>query len=214
METNSSRKGSGCSSIKVLTGCGGLAVLIPLLLVVFYIGLWGLGGILVIADRLQPSNAIVVLSGGTNERIKYAAALYRDGMAEYLILTETGIRYPGNPTPATGYAIDLAVDQGVPEEVILTPETVVDSTADEALTVKRTAEASDFSRLIVVTDPYHTFRTRLIFQTVFRGSGIKVMVHPASGHWYDSSTWFLSKTGWNTTLSEYVKIIGFLLGIR
>ena len=214
METKSKKKGTGCLSFKLFTGCGGVAVGIPLILLAIYIGLWGMGGLLVIADKLQPSDAIVVLSGGSNERIKYAASLYHDGFGEYLILTETGITYPGNPKVATQYSRELAMDQGVPEEVILAPETVVNSTADEAQTVRNTAEASDFLRLIVVTDPYHTFRTRLIFQTIFRGSGIKVMVHPASGHWYDSSTWFLSRDGWNTTLSEYVKTIGFLLGVR
>jgi uncharacterized SAM-binding protein YcdF (DUF218 family) len=203
----------GCL-VKSITGCGSLVIGIPLLLLALFIGLWGLGGILIIADKLQPADAVVVLSGGDNDRIKYAAQLYRDGFGRYLILTETGISYPGNPKPATVRAIELAMDQGVPEEVILAPEAVVDSTADEARTVRNTAEASDFTKLIVVTDPYHTFRTRLIFRTIFRGSGIKVMVHPVSGHWYESSTWFLSREGWSTTVSEYIKTIGFLLGIR
>jgi uncharacterized SAM-binding protein YcdF (DUF218 family) len=214
METKSSRNRSGCFPSKLFAGCGWIAVGIPLVLLVIYIVLWGMGGVLIIADRLQPADAIVVLSGGSNERIKYAANLYRDGLGEYLILTETGISYPGNPKVATQYARELAIDQGIPEEYILAPETVVDSTVDEAQIVRSTAESSDFSRLIVVTDPYHTFRTRLIFQSVFRDSGIKIMVHPASGHWYDSSTWFLSRSGWNTTMLEYIKIIGFIFGLR
>ncbi len=196
------------------TGCGSLALLIPLLLLVLFLGLWGLGGVLIVADHLERANAIVVLSGGDTERIKYAAKLYRDGYGEYFILTETGIRYPGNPTTATQMAIDLANDQGVPENVILSPEVVVNSTADEAQTVRKTAEASDFTSLIIVTDPYHTFRTRLIFRSVFRGSGIKIMVHPVSNHWYDSITWFLSLDGWYTTLSEYIKSFGFIVGVR
>lgn len=214
MDARTPVKKKGCLSFNFFTSCGGFAVGIPLLLLAIYFCLWGLGGVLIIADRLQPADAIVVLSGGSNERIKYAAKLYHDGLGQYLILTETGIRYPGDPTAATGYAINLALDQGFPEVVILTPETVVDSTSDEAKTVRNTAEASGFSKLIVVTDPYHTFRTRLIFQTIFHNSGIKIMVHPSSEKWYDSSTWFLSRNGWTTTLSEYVKTIGFLLGIR
>jgi uncharacterized SAM-binding protein YcdF (DUF218 family) len=203
----------GCLG-KSLAGCGGLVIGIPLLLLIAFIGLWGLGGILVVADRLESADAIVVLSGGDDERVKSAAQMYKDGFGRYLILTETGISYPGNPKPATARAIDLAIDQGVPEDMILTPEVVVSSTADEARTVRHTAEASDFTRLIVVTDPYHTFRTRLIFRWIFRGSGIKIMVHPTSGHWYDSFNWFLSLDGWKTTLSEYVKTAGFLLGFR
>jgi uncharacterized SAM-binding protein YcdF (DUF218 family) len=203
----------GCLGKSALS-CGGLVIGIPLLILIVLIGLWGLGGILIVADGLQSSDAIVVLSGGDNERVKYAANLYRNGFGRYLILTETGISYPGNPKPATARAIDLAVDQGVPEELILAPEVVVNSTADEAQTVRNTAEASDFTSLIVVTDPYHTFRTRLIFRWIFRGSGIKIMVHPTSAHWYDSLTWFLSFDGWRTTLSEYIKTVGFLIGFR
>jgi uncharacterized SAM-binding protein YcdF (DUF218 family) len=213
MKTSDTKTGRGCLG-KSFVGCSSLVIGIPLLLLIIFIGLWGLGGILVIADRLQSSDAIVVLSGGDNERVKYAANLYRNGYGRYLILTETGISYPGNPKPATARAIDLAIDQGVPEELILTPEAVVNSTADEAQIVKNTAVASDFTSLIVVTDPYHTFRTRLIFQWIFRGSGIKIMVHPTSAHWYDSMNWFLSLNGWRTTLSEYIKTVGFLIGFR
>jgi uncharacterized SAM-binding protein YcdF (DUF218 family) len=198
--------------LKYITGCGGLVVSIPLLLLALFVGLWGLGGILIVADRLERADAIVVLSGGSNDRIMYATQLYREGYADYLVLTETGISYPGNPTVATQYARDLAMDQGVPEELILASDVVVSSTKDEAQTVLKTAKASGFTRLIVVTDPYHTFRTRLIFRSVFRDSGIKIMVHPISGHWYDSATWFLTPTGWRDTLFEYFKTIGFYLG--
>lgn len=191
-----------------------MLIAIPVLLLFLFIGLWGLGGILVIADPLQQADAIIVLSGGSNERIVHAARLYVEGYGKYLILTDTGIRYPGDPKGASQYAIDLAMDQGVPEEVILAPEIVVNSTVDEAKIVRDTAESNGFRRLIVVTDPYHTFRTRLIFRSIFKGTGSLVMVRPASGHWYDSSTWFLSRAGWNTTVSEYIKTIGFLLGIQ
>jgi uncharacterized SAM-binding protein YcdF (DUF218 family) len=198
--------------LKFLTGCGGLVVSIPLLLLALFVGLWGMGGILIVADRLERADAIVVLSGGSNNRIMYATQLYREGYAEYLILTETGISYPGNPTVATQYARDLAMDQGVPEEYILASDFVVNSTKDEAQTALKTSKASNFTSLIVVTDPYHTFRTRLIFRSVFRDSGIKIMVRPISGHWYDSATWFLTPTGWRDTLYEYIKTIGFYLG--
>jgi uncharacterized SAM-binding protein YcdF (DUF218 family) len=189
------------------------AMLVLIALPAFLISLWGMGGMLIVADRLERADAIVVLSGGgSNDRILYATRLYREGYAKYLILTETGIRYPGDPTVATQYARELAMDQGVPEDYILAPEVVVSSTKDEAQTVLKTSKASDFTRLIVVTDPYHTYRTRLIFRSVFRGSGIKVMVHPISGHWYESATWFLTPAGWRNTLFEYFKIIGFYLG--
>ncbi len=66
------RSRKGCLG-KSAISCGSLVIGIPLLILIFFIGLWGLGGILIVADRLQSSDAIVVLSGGDNERVKYAA---------------------------------------------------------------------------------------------------------------------------------------------
>jgi uncharacterized SAM-binding protein YcdF (DUF218 family) len=71
-----------------------------------------------------------------------------------------------------------------------------------------------FNSMIVVTDPYHSFRTRLIFREVFRGSGKSIRVRPSSGHWYRSTTWWLSAQGWEATLTEYIKLAGFLVGFR
>jgi uncharacterized SAM-binding protein YcdF (DUF218 family) len=212
MKTIENEKGRG-SWLKSISQRHPKIFSVLLALLVLFITLWSMGGMLVVADRLERADAIVVLSGGgSNDRILYATRLYQEGYAEYLVLTETGIKYPGDPTVATQYARDLAMDQGVPEEYILAPEVVVSSTKDEAQTVLKTAQASDFTRLIVVTDPYHTFRTRLIFRSVFRDSGIKIIVHPISGHWYDSATWFLTPAGWRDTLFEYFKTIGFYLG--
>lgn len=211
MESIEKTKSHGCA-LKSIAGCGGLVIAIPLLLFVVFIGLWSLGGILIVADKIEHADALVVLSGGDNERVRYAAQLYRDGFGEYLILTETGISYPGNPKDSLEMARDLAVHKGVPKGRILTPNTVVNSTADEARVTLETAKNKGFSSLIIVTDPYHSFRTRLIFRTIFRGSGIKILVRPVTGHWYDSATWFLSVDGWKTTLLEYIKTFGFFLG--
>jgi uncharacterized SAM-binding protein YcdF (DUF218 family) len=67
--------------------------------------------------------------------------------------------------------------------------------------------------VIVVTDPFHTQRTRMIFREVFDGSGRSVRVHPVPGHWYRSGTWFLSVAGWGNTLREYAKMTGYMLGL-
>jgi uncharacterized SAM-binding protein YcdF (DUF218 family) len=103
---------------------------------------------------------------------------------------------------------------GVPAEYIITTQGRSSSTADEALAVRQTMEKLGLKSCIVVTDPYHTMRTRLIFHREFRGSGIRVRVHPVSEHWYRADRWFLSWRGWQTTLLEYVKLIAYLVGIR
>jgi uncharacterized SAM-binding protein YcdF (DUF218 family) len=66
----------------------------------------------------------------------------------------------------------------------------------------------------VVTDPYHTRRTQFIFDSVFAGSDIQVMIRPVRDHWYQSSTWFFSLNGWRVTITEYGKLCAAWLGIQ
>lgn len=74
-------------------------------------------------------------------------------------------------------------------------------------------EKHQYQSVIVVTEPYHTQRARMIFRDVFRGSGKVVCVHPVLSHWYRSGTWFLSLDGWQLTINEYVKMAGYLTGL-
>nr|MBP8858361.1 YdcF family protein [Anaerolineaceae bacterium] len=76
------------------------------------------------------------------------------------------------------------------------------------------AQKRGFQSLIIVTDPFHTFRTRLIFRSVFRDSGIDLYVRPVRNHWYRSTTWWATSQGRQATLSEYIKIIAYFSGLE
>jgi uncharacterized SAM-binding protein YcdF (DUF218 family) len=91
-------------------------------------------------------------------------------------------------------------------------EGIQGSTHDEAEAVLRLMEQHQLQSVIVVTDPFHTQRARMIFREVFDGSGKTVRVHPVPNHWYRSATWFFSEEGWQHTLLEYAKMAGFMLG--
>jgi uncharacterized SAM-binding protein YcdF (DUF218 family) len=67
---------------------------------------------------------------------------------------------------------------------------------------------------MIITDPYHTFRTRLIFRQVFEGSEVDISVRPVREHWYRSNTWWASLEGWQVTILEYGKLAVHLVGIR
>ena len=82
---------------------------------------------------------------------------------------------------------------------------------DEAEAVLRLMRRHDYKTVIVVTDPFHTYRARLIFRDAFRGSGLTVRVHPVTDLWYRSNTWFLSAAGWANTAREYIKLVGYLI---
>lgn len=190
-------------------------VALPVVLVVglaaVYLILRLAGAVLIIADPLEKVDAVVVLSGGS-ERLPEAARLMRERYGNWLVLTETGEIRPG-----VFGSDDLHAEAnrlGIPSSSILITERTVTSTRDEAVAVLHLMQERNLSSCIVVTDPFHTLRTRVIFRDIFRGSDKEIIVSPVPASWYRSRDWFLSARGWQYTAQEYFKLTLYLLGFR
>jgi uncharacterized SAM-binding protein YcdF (DUF218 family) len=191
-----------------------IGLVVCICLVGTYFILWALGGILIIADPLTVTDAAVILSGGDHTRVIEAAALYQEGFAKQIILTETGILLPEwNATYSSVVKLEL-MNLGIPESAILITEHEVNSTADEARAIWKLMNTHNISSVLVITDPYHSFRTRIIFRDEFKGSSKLFYVHPVRDHWYRSNSWWLSTNGWKATLNEYIKLASYYLGIQ
>lgn len=197
METNKKKSGCGC----------GLAMLILLVVVVLTspLILRGIGALLIYADPLKEADSVVALSGDTGDRVAEAARLYQKQYASYLFITYT-------EKPARDALIRAAVMEGIPADRVIVTEMQVSNTVDEARAIKALAKERAQDSLIIITDPFHTLRTRIIFRNVFRGSGIDVQVRPVGGHWYRSTTWWRTAEGRRYTLEEYLKILLYFFG--
>lgn len=182
-----------------------------ILLTLLYLGLRGLGAFLIIGDRPKKSDAVLPLGGGGDWRVIEAVQLIKDRTATTLILTEPGEIEPGAGMGSEHFR-QVAVENGLSPYAIMVTDGIQGSTHDEAVAVLRLMDQHQLRSVIVVTDPFHTQRARMIFHEVFDGSGKVVRVHPVPRHWYRSGTWFLSEAGWQHTLLEYVKMAGFVLG--
>jgi uncharacterized SAM-binding protein YcdF (DUF218 family) len=208
--------GTRRSCLKFFGGCTGLTLAGLVGLVLLYALLVGMGHYLVVSDPLHQADAIVVLSGDSGGRMVETAALFKEQLAEVVILTQTDqpsdngeIETPSNQAKRLD-----ALDQGIPSDALLFTTVKSSSTVDEAKAVLSLMNDKNWTSCIIVTDPFHSRRTRTIFSDVFKGSGIKVMVHPVSNSWYHASTWFFSRLGWNTTFLEYAKYFSYLAGIK
>lgn len=176
--------------------------------------LWAIGGMLIVSDAVIESDAIVLLSGGDIQRWQEAGKLYKDKVAAVVLLTETDQLVGSSNIPYSRLVENNISAMGIPKDQIHITHTISTSTYDEAQSVLEFMREMGYKSCIIVTDPYHTFRTRMVFKSVFRGSNIAIRVHSVQGHWYRSSSWFLSKRGWTATLSELGKIGAFLLGLK
>jgi uncharacterized SAM-binding protein YcdF (DUF218 family) len=191
-------------------------VFLFLIAVLFFgwLALRAIGAFIVVSEPLHNVGAIVVLSGGEPDRLQEAARLYSEGYSTKMIVTQTS----DDPIdPETHQAIwkkQRVVDLGVPTDDVYITSKIVDSTYEEAVQVLQVMQAHGVTSAIVVTDPYHSRRTKVIFDTVFKGSGLQVSIHSVPGQWYKASTWFMSVQGWEITASEVAKLVGFLFGFR
>lgn len=188
--------------------CLAVLLLLPVL-AIFLLSV--MGAVLVIADPLEKADAIVMLSGGGEERIRETIRLYQEEYAQIIILTETGAVLKGYNAEFSKEQRLIFIDAEIPATSIwITPHHAA-STRDEAKDVRALVNNRNVRALIVVTDPYHTLRTRMIWNEVFADNGIKIIVRPTRDSWYRSTTWWLSPEGWRNTLNEYVKLASYIL---
>lgn len=199
MNTGSKKRNSTCS-------CGLiLLILLVLLILSAPLILRGIGAFLIYADPLEDADSAVALSGDTGDRVSEAAWLYENQFVDYLFITYTD-------EPARDALLWAAQLEGFPGERVIVTEMQVANTVDEARAIRALAEERAQDSLIIITDPFHTLRTRIIFRNELLGSGISIQVRPVVGHWYRSTTWWRTPEGRRLTLEEYLKILLYFFG--
>ena len=179
---------------------------ICILVAAFPLGLRAIGAVLIIADPLKKAGAAVALSGDSGDRITEAADLYKKEYVRSLFLTNTD-------ETAVRNMESWAVDQGIPYRKIFVTDAVVSNTVEEAKAIRHLAEERNMDSLIIITDPFHTLRTRVIFRDQFRGSGIAIQVRPVRDSWYRSDSWWKTAEGRQYTWEEYFKTFMYKLGV-
>jgi hypothetical protein len=137
------------------------------------------------ADAPVKADAIVVLSGDYR-RTRQAAELYRQKLADYVILTRTqrpatlrmldadGIYYPQDEEVSR----QVLEKHGVPPKAIVMVGTDLISTAGEALALQAYFQAASTDgsrkRLLVITSPYHILRARIVLRRALPGLDVSV----------------------------------------
>lgn len=181
-------------------------------LVVFrHVWLVVIGDVLIISDPLHSADAVVPLASD-RDRVVYAAELFNQGYANWFVATQTSVNVPGIRTTYSDLVRREAVWQGVPAERFLVTEQLAATTYDEAVAVRSLAQKYGWNTIIIVTSPYHTRRSRMIFRDVLVGTNIDVAVRPVPQHWYQSDTWWQHPPSLRATWTEYLKLLMHSIG--
>lgn len=130
-------------------------------------------------SELPQAAAIVVLGGATKpafaprpgvdlgeegDRVLYAAKLYQEGKAPWVILSGGRIRWRGNGPSESMDMAELVQGMGVPKQAILQDHLSL-NTYENAVNVRQILEAQGIDKpVLLVTSALHMPRSLLIFQ--------------------------------------------------
>jgi uncharacterized SAM-binding protein YcdF (DUF218 family) len=175
------------------------------------LGLWRVGGWLIVQDRLEPAPVIVVLSGRLPERAREAALLYQQGYAGQVWITrpagpaheleDLGIAYVGEEF----YNARVLMRLGVPPDAIRVLETPIQNTTDEVDEIAAELRHQGIRKTILVTTKAHTRRLRLIWRKRI-GADPRAIVRYAREDGYDGAHW------WRTT-RDALDVVREVLGL-
>ena len=176
----------------------------------------GAAELLIVRSPLAKADAIVVMSGsGTfRERAQHAAALFNDGRAPRIVLTNDRLQSSWSQEEQRNpYYYERSRDElrraGVPDDKIAVIMVPIRSTYDEAVALREYSEANHLSSLLVVTSAFHSRRVFWTFRRVFEGSGKLIGIDPAEPRIESpaAATWWLHRLGWEMVPKEYAKLL-------
>jgi uncharacterized SAM-binding protein YcdF (DUF218 family) len=178
------------------------------------------GSWLLVEDRLEPADAIVVLAGGVPYREASAAGLHRRGLAPRVLvsrahtpdhvqtLIELGIR-PHDYLEESRRAL---LAYGVPAERILVVDEPSRITETELRAVGRFVVAKGYRRVILLTSPEHTRRVRLVWSREGAPS-VQALVAGAADRPFPVDDWWRRRRVAETVLHEYLGLLVLVLGV-
>ena len=169
------------------------------------------GSWLDVGETPRKSDYVLVLSGAVHTRPLGAAALVEAGMADHVLLTRAPAarRRPGQLTQE-----DLAkralTAGGIRAEQVTVLEGSVDNTAEEAAALATFLETHPGSTVTILTNSYHSRRTRFVFETAMESGPIGnlrfVTVPPDQ---FDATNWWRTEAGFTAYTREALKLFAY-----
>jgi uncharacterized SAM-binding protein YcdF (DUF218 family) len=172
-----------------------------------------IGNFLVFQDELEPSDAIVILTGSsTGNRIEEAVRLFDKGMGKILVFSGYSY-YPGMDSHRgmKQYAIKL----GVPDDKIVTEKATGEiSTWGEAVANIKLIKRLKVKSLILVTSSFHTRRSHWVYESVIKSLNmmdITLRVQPAYDPKVPYPGWWKIRSGKKMVFDEYIKLFYYFI---
>jgi uncharacterized SAM-binding protein YcdF (DUF218 family) len=161
-------------------------------------------------DDPVPSDAIVLLLGGSDHRAPKAAELYSRHLAPRILLARS--HWTSEPELSdTETCRRVLQRRGVPSPAIEILDGVGMSTFAEAGLVRDYCRVHRLKRILVVTTAFHTARARWVFQRVLRGTGVDIHLAAADHPIFTEDDWYTKDEGLVAYFNESIKALFYRL---
>jgi uncharacterized SAM-binding protein YcdF (DUF218 family) len=169
----------------------------------FLLGSWlaavaAAGWLVQVGQAPEPSDLMVVVAGGADERLVTAGALYRRGFAPRILMTDL----PGS----RGERSRRLAQEGVPPDRMVGCPAPVSSTRGDAACIRDVAAGMGARSLLVVTSPYHCRRLSLILRRTMPRTGMKLTFVPSTSLYWKPRDWWRHPDGWEVP-AEMIKLV-------
>jgi len=196
-----------------------LLLILVLIVVISVAVIPEMGNFLIVDDHLERADVIVVLMGSLADRSLEAADLYYSGYAEEILignelneglemLKTRGISIPESAEMFSYVLVEL----GIPLDAIKMLPGQAMSTLQEAHIVgDYIKERPDIKNVILVTSSYHTRRSKLTFESVFKTLGLEITVlsRPSQYSLFRPEQWWADRESAKVIVQEYQKLAYF-----
>ncbi len=162
-----------------------------------------LGEWLVVSEPPAQADAIIVLGGGSRQRLQTAVKLWREGYAPILLLSG-GAPGTGPLTQAETMAAKARL-MGVPARDLLLDNRST-TTFQNALDTLPLLYGRRATSALVVSSDYHMRRVEFLFAAVYASSGIRLRFVAAPSLRFHSRRWWSTPQSACITVSEYAKL--------
>jgi uncharacterized SAM-binding protein YcdF (DUF218 family) len=186
-----------------------IAIGIVLLLWVFRVSiLKEIGNYLDDGEDPIPVQRIFVLGGGNYDRGFKAARLWYQGFAPQIICTGSYVSGTVKSLNLNYNEADLTRMRVLSLDIdsnLVTALPMGTSTMEESSIILDYCLLNNWTKIIVVSDVFHTKRIRNVFEKKFENAGIEAVIVGAPSSRYNESEWWREEAGLIMVNNEYIK---------
>lgn len=153
-----------------------------------------------------------VLGGGLATRPAAAAALFRQGRVDRILVSHIGAAEATQRGELPAYhelTMRILVGLGVPAERITVIGRNCATTHDEVVALAEFLSTKPEASAILVTEFFHSRRSQWMAERVL-GSDWRIAVFSAPGDGFDADSWWRDHRGVGAVLNEYSRLVFYL----